>query len=225
VTDAAWSTRMADTAIERWPMGDVSGKGAPHWQYEEGTLLQGVTNVWYATANPKYYNYVKDSVDALVAKDGSIATYNASGNALAAGSFAPSASQSLLATETYDLPLNNAPTMVFPSTVRGAVLPVSSCNGSICPGAAAYLAKLTIPASATTATAALALSVDDSPNLTLRNLGSAQAAGMQIAVSGGFTQANNCGATLAAGGECSIALTGNGPGNITVSATNSIAQT
>jgi unsaturated rhamnogalacturonyl hydrolase len=82
VTDAAWSTRMADTAIERWPMGDVSGKGAPHWQYEEGTLLQGVANVWYATANPKYYNYVKQSVDALVAKDGSIATYHANQNAL-----------------------------------------------------------------------------------------------------------------------------------------------
>ena len=66
--------------------------------------------------------------------------------------------------------------------------------------------------------------MDDSPNLTLRNLGSAQAAGMQIAVSG-FTQANNCGATLAAGGECSIALTGSGPGSITVTATNSTSQT
>ena len=150
---------------------------------------------------------------------------DASGNALVGGSFAPSASQSLLATETFDLPLNDAPTAAFPSTVRGAVLPVSACNGSLCPGAAAYLAKLTFPASAAAATAALALSVDDSPNLTLRNLGSAQATGVQIAVSGGFTQANNCGATLAAGGECSIALTGSGPGSITVSAANSTAQT
>jgi hypothetical protein len=154
----------------------------------------------------------------------SVAT-DASGNALAAGSFTPSASQTLLASETYDLPLDNAPTTAFPSMVRGAVLPVSSCNGSLCAGAAAYLAKLTIPASAASATAALALSVDDSPNLTLRNLGSAQATGMQIAVSGGFTQANNCSATLDAGSECSIALTGSGPGSITVSATNSSAQT
>jgi hypothetical protein len=148
-----------------------------------------------------------------------------SGDVLAAGSFAPSASQSLLATETFDLPLNGAPTAAFPSTVHGAVLPVSACNGSICAGAAAYLAKLTIPANAAVAMAALALSVDDSPNLTLRNLGSAQATGVQIALSGGFTQANNCGETLAAGGECSIALTGSGPGSITVSATNSTAQT
>jgi hypothetical protein len=150
---------------------------------------------------------------------------DASGNALFGGSFAPSASQSLLATETYDLPLNDASTTAFPSTVHGAVLPVSACNGSLCAGAAAYLAKLTIPASAATATAALALSVDDSPNLTLRNLGSAQATGVQIAVPGSFTQATNCGSTLAAGGECSIALTGTGPGSITVFATNSTSQT
>ena len=150
---------------------------------------------------------------------------DASGNALVGGSFAPSASQSLLATETFDLPLNDAPTAAFPSTVRGAVLPVSACNGSLCAGAAAYLAKLTIPANAGAATAALALSVDDSPNITLRNLGSALATGVQIVVSGGFTQATNCGTTLAAGGECSIALTGSGPGSITVSAANSTAQT
>jgi len=169
-----------------------------------------------ATSNP-------NSASAQVALTG--VAVDASGDALVGGSFAPSASQSLLATQTFDLPLNNAPTTAFPSTVRGAVLPVSACNGSLCAGAAAYLAKLTIPASAAAATSALALSVDDSPNLTLRNLGSAQASGVQIAVSGGFTQANNCGATLAAGGECSIALTGTGPGSITVSAANSAAQT
>jgi hypothetical protein len=149
---------------------------------------------------------------------------DAGGNALVGGNFAPSASQSLLASETYDLPLNDAPTLGFPSTVRGAVLPVSACSGSLCAGAASYLAKLTVPASVAAETAALALSVDDSPNLTLRNLGSAQATGVGISVSG-FTQANNCGTTLAAGGECSIALTGTGPGNITVTATNSIMQT
>ena len=150
---------------------------------------------------------------------------DASGNALLAGSFTPSASQSQLATETYDLWLNNAPTTAFPSTVRGAVLPVSACNGSLCSGAASYLAKLAIPASALGATAALALSVDDSPNLTLRNSGSAQANGVQIVVSGGFSDATNCAAMLAAGAECSIALTGSGPGSITVTAANSSTQT
>jgi hypothetical protein len=168
-----------------------------------------------ATSNPS-------SASATVALT-SVAI-DAGGNAVFGGSFAPSASQSLLATQTFDLPLNDAPTTAFPSTVRGAVLPVSSCSGSLCAGAAAYLAKLTIPASVAAETAALALSVDDSPNLTLRNLGSAQATGVGISVSG-FSEATNCGTTLAAGGECSIALTGTGPGSITVTATNSIAQT
>jgi len=153
----------------------------------------------------------------------SIAT-DASGGAIAAGSFAPSASQNLLATETFDLPLESAPTAAFPSTVHATVLPTSACNGSLCAGSAAYLAKLAIPANAAAATASLALSIDDSPNLTLRNLGSAEATGVQINVSG-FTPATNCGAMLPAGEECSIALTGSGPGSITVTAANGATQT
>ena len=149
---------------------------------------------------------------------------DASGNPLLAGSVAPSASQSLLATQTFDLPLENAPTAAFPSTVRAAVLPASACNGSLCAGFAAYLARLTIPANSTAAMASLALSLDDSPNLTLRNLGSAEAPGLQISANG-FTFVGNCGTTLAAGAECSITLTGTGPGSISVSANNSATQT
>jgi hypothetical protein len=149
---------------------------------------------------------------------------DASGNPLLAGSFQPSASQSLLATQTFDLPLSNAPTTAFPTAVHGAVLPASACSGSLCPGAASYLAKLTIPSSISAAKASLALSVDDSPNLTLRNLGSAQATGISIAVSS-FTSATNCATTLAEGAECSIALSGIGSGSITVTANNSTSQT
>ncbi len=148
---------------------------------------------------------------------------DASGGVITAGSFAPSASQSLLVTQTFDLPLESAPTAAFPSSVHAAVLPPSACNGSLCAGSAAFLAKLAIPANAAAATASLVLSIDDSPNLTLRNLGSAEAAGVQINVSG-FGSATNCGAVLPAGGECSIALTGSGPGSITVTAANAAAQ-
>jgi len=81
--EAPWSTRMADTAIDRWTLGNVSiHPDHPRWQYEEGTMLQGVSDVWLATADPKYFNYIKSSVDALVGKDGSIATYNGSQFAL-----------------------------------------------------------------------------------------------------------------------------------------------
>ena len=60
-----------------------------------------------------------------------------------AGSASPTASASLLATETYDLPLTNTPTPALPSTLRSATLPAGSCtNSSLCSGSAAYLAKL-----------------------------------------------------------------------------------
>ena len=140
-----------------------------------------------------------------------------------AGGFAPYASESLLATQTFDLPLENAPTSAFPSAVRGAVLPTSACGGSLCAGSAAYLATLVVPVSATSANASLALSVDDSPNLTLRNLGSAEATGVAITASG-FSFATNCGSILPAGGECSIGLTGSGPGSVTIRAGNAASQ-
>jgi hypothetical protein len=143
------------------------------------------------------------------------------GQPIFGGAAQPSASSSLLATETYDLPFYAAPTPALPSTLRTTVLAPGACSGSLCSGSAAYIAKLTTP---TTAAPALALSVDDSPNLTLRNLGSAQAIGLQIAATG-FTSSTNCGATLAAGGECSIALAGLGPGSVTVEATNATTQT
>jgi hypothetical protein len=146
---------------------------------------------------------------------------DSSGNAIVGGSFAPYASQTLLATQTFDLPLTSAPTAAFPSTVRAAVLPTSACNGSLCPGSAAYLAALATP-SPSAATASLALSVDDSPNLTLRNLSSVEATSLQIAATG-FTYATNCGSALPAAAECSIALTGTG--TITASAANATPQT
>jgi hypothetical protein len=165
-----------------------------------------------ATSNPTY-------AGAPVTLTG--IAVDASGNALLGGSFAPFASQSLLATQTFDLPLTSAPTPAFPSAIRAAVPPASNCNGSLCAGSAAYLAKLittgTLPAS-------LALSLDDVPNLTLRNLSTAEATGLQINATG-FTFATNCIPTLPAGGECSIALTGSGPGSMTVQAANAAMQT
>jgi hypothetical protein len=149
---------------------------------------------------------------------------DSSSDAITGGGFAPYTSQNLLATQTFDLPLESAPTSAFPSSVRGAVLPSSACSGSLCAGSAAYLAKLVVPSSAGAASASLALSVDDSPNLTLRNLGSAEAAGVAVSASG-FSFATNCGPVLPAGEECSIELGGSGPGFITVTSSNAATQT
>lgn len=144
---------------------------------------------------------------------------DATGNPIFAGSVAATASSSLLATETWDLPLVNNPTAVLPSSLHDAALTPGSCSGSACAGYAAYLAKLGL-----TAAPSLALSTDDLPNLTLRNLGSVEATGMQIAATG-FTQVNNCGFVLAPGAMCSIVLSGAGPGTVTIQAGNATTQT
>lgn len=145
---------------------------------------------------------------------------DANGQPIFAGAVTPTASSSLLATQTYDLPLYNAPTAALPSTLRDAVLAPGSPCGSLCAGSAAFLAKVD-PA---TAVPSLALSIDDSPNLTLRNLGSASAGNLQLTATG-FTLATNCPTTLAPGAECSIVLTGSGPGSVTAQAANATTQT
>ena len=147
---------------------------------------------------------------------------DASGEPVIAGSVQPTASSSLLATETYDLPLNNALTSVLPSTVRSAELSAATCSGSLCAGSAAYLAKLD-PA---TAAPSLAASVDDSPFIVLRNLGSAPATNL-VLTTAGVAFSTNCPVMLPAAAECNLLLSGGGggPATLTISAANVTPQT
>jgi hypothetical protein len=144
------------------------------------------------------------------------------GQPIFAGFASPTASSSLLATETYDLPLFNNPTPALPSALRAAALPTSSCNGSECSGSAAYLVKL----NSQTGAPSFALSADASPNIILRNLGSLAATNLQLTATN-FTLAHNCPSTLAPAAECTIALTSTSTtsGTLTVQADNANSQT
>ncbi len=143
------------------------------------------------------------------------------GQPIFAGSVSPTASSSLLATETFDLPLYNSPTTALPSNLRAAILPPATCTGSLCSGSAAYLTKF----NPNTAAPSLSLSTDASPNLTLRNLGSIAATNLQLTATN-FTLAHTCPATLAPGAECTIALTSTStnPGTLTAQADNAATQ-
>ena len=78
-----WSERAANAAIERWPDGRFAPAGARWvWNYELGTLLEGVDTVWLNSADPRYYNYMKSSVDQFVTPDGSIPTFKPEENQL-----------------------------------------------------------------------------------------------------------------------------------------------
>jgi len=69
-----WSQRVADVAIERWPNGQF-GSQPSRWNYELGTLLDGMDQLWFSTADAKYYRYIQNSMDQLVQPDGSMPTY------------------------------------------------------------------------------------------------------------------------------------------------------
>jgi trimeric autotransporter adhesin len=148
-------------------------------------------------------------------------TTDSTGEPIFAGSASPTASSSLLATETYDLPLYNTPTPALPSTLRAAILLPADCTGSLCSGSAAYLTKL----NATSGAPSLTLSTDATPNLTLRNLGSVAATNLQLTATN-FILAHNCPTTLAPGAECTIALTSTSanPGTLTAQADNTTTQ-
>ena len=150
--------------------------------------------------------------------EGGVAVAN-DGTVALTGALAPTVSSDVLSTQYYDVPLTQAPNAALISTVRDA-LPLPPCSGSACSGGAGLMARLTPDSS----TPQLALSVDDHPNLTLRNLGTADATDVQIAANG-YTVTTGCGSTLAAGAECSLALTGTAAGSVTVQAANANAFT
>jgi unsaturated rhamnogalacturonyl hydrolase len=73
--DLPMSERAANAAMAHWPDGRFAPAGAHWaWNYELGTLLEGMDSVWLATVDPRYFNYIKASVDQLVTPDGAIPT-------------------------------------------------------------------------------------------------------------------------------------------------------
>ncbi len=145
---------------------------------------------------------------------------DAAGEPFLAGAIQPTASSSLLATETYDLPLSNGFTTAFPSSLIEAKVTAATCSGSLCAGSAAYLAKL----DPNTSAPALSFSANDIPFVTLRNLGTSAAANLTLASSSG-TLTSNCPTPLYPGAQCVALLSGGTTGTLTASASNAPNQT
>jgi trimeric autotransporter adhesin len=213
---AAWIASTQTTPSWLLPLTSLSTIGNSYALRvtQQNTIDQTIRFGGLPTTNPNF-------ASAPVTLTG--VTTDTTGQPTFAGSASPTASTTLLSTETYDLPLTNTPTSALPSNVRSAALSPSACTGSsLCAGSAAYLAKL----NPTAAAPSLALSTDDSPNITLRNLGGLPATNVQLTATN-FTIATNCPTTLAPASECSIALTSTSttPGTLTVQATNATTQT
>jgi unsaturated rhamnogalacturonyl hydrolase len=74
--EVSWSQRAANAAIQRWPDGLFVAPGADWtWNYELATLLEGMNAVASRTSDPRYFDYIKRSMDAFIKPDGTIATW------------------------------------------------------------------------------------------------------------------------------------------------------
>jgi unsaturated rhamnogalacturonyl hydrolase len=60
---------MADSTMARFPLL------ADEWNYQWGLVLKGVENIWRATGEQKYFDYIKHNIDAFVQPDGAIRGY------------------------------------------------------------------------------------------------------------------------------------------------------
>lgn len=76
VEDTSWAGKMTRTVMATmWK--DSTGKTgrAARWNYEQGVVLKGIEALWKNTADKRYFNYIKESVDHFVGDDGKIKTY------------------------------------------------------------------------------------------------------------------------------------------------------
>jgi unsaturated rhamnogalacturonyl hydrolase len=70
------SQQMADDIISRWKdSSPVEFGKSDVWNYEQAVMLEGISRVWYKTADPKYFDYVRKGIDRFVNEDGSIRSY------------------------------------------------------------------------------------------------------------------------------------------------------
>lgn len=69
------SEKMANTVLDIW--SDSLWVGRPFkWTYDQGVVLEGISGLWQRTADKKYWEYIRKSMDHFVQPDGSIRTYD-----------------------------------------------------------------------------------------------------------------------------------------------------
>ncbi|HEY8563108.1 MAG TPA: glycoside hydrolase family 88 protein [Pyrinomonadaceae bacterium] len=78
-TDAPLSARLANTLMNRiWLEDDGTPIGIPRsWTYEQGVQLKAVEQMWYATGDPRYFDFIKRGMDFWLDKDGKLSRYDA----------------------------------------------------------------------------------------------------------------------------------------------------
>jgi unsaturated rhamnogalacturonyl hydrolase len=72
------SHRLVNTLMNRvWLEDDGTPVGIPRsWTYEQGVQTKAVEQVWYATGDPKYFDFIKRGMDFWLDKEGKLSRYN-----------------------------------------------------------------------------------------------------------------------------------------------------
>lgn len=77
--DTAWSIWMAESEMQRNPQAyTLDWRDKPRWDYTHGLELMAFARLYKKTAEPRYFNYIREYVDSLINDDGSIKTYQQS---------------------------------------------------------------------------------------------------------------------------------------------------
>lgn len=72
------SQRLANTLMNRvWLEDDGTPIGIPaRWTYEQGVQFKAIEQVWDATGDPKYFDFIKRGADYWLDKEGKLSKYN-----------------------------------------------------------------------------------------------------------------------------------------------------
>lgn len=171
-----------------------------------GEFAQSLRLGGLSAGNASYASLTTSVAAPAVSADGSIVAVP--------GTVTINLSSSLLATQHFDLPTFGAPNSALPNSAQDIVPDAASCgSASQCMGSGGLIAIV----DPTTAAASLAVSTGDLPNITVSNLGSANASSFSVTASG-YSFTSDCGSSLSSASQCGVALIGSGPGSITVSA-------
>ncbi len=64
-----WAVRMAESVMIR------DSDKYDEWDYVTGTVMRGFEELWLITGERKYYNFIRENVDAVIKEDGTIVDY------------------------------------------------------------------------------------------------------------------------------------------------------
>jgi unsaturated rhamnogalacturonyl hydrolase len=72
-----WSERMTATVLATHPdsIAYVKEKKDARWEYETGLILHAIEQVWYRTADARYFRYIQHNMDRFVTPEGGLRTY------------------------------------------------------------------------------------------------------------------------------------------------------